>query len=95
MSPTKIGIFGTGDVGRTLGSGFVARGHDVKLGSRDAKKNEKVQAWVKENGAKASAGTFAETASHGEIIVLATLWTGTKQGRARLQASARGVTLTS
>ena len=34
MSPTEIGILGTGDVGRTLGSGFIARGHDVKLGDR-------------------------------------------------------------
>jgi predicted dinucleotide-binding enzyme len=78
MTPTKIGILGTGDVGRTLGKGFVASGHEVKLGSRDAK-NEKAQAWAKENGAKASAGTFADAAKHGEIIVLATLWTGTKQ----------------
>jgi predicted dinucleotide-binding enzyme len=78
MTPTKIGILGTGDVGRTLAKGFVARGHDVKLGSRDAN-NEKAQAWAKENGAKASAGTFADAAKHGEIIVLATVWTGTKQ----------------
>ncbi len=49
----------------------------MKLGGRDAK-NEKAEAWVKENGAKASAGTFADAAKHGEIIVIATLWTGTK-----------------
>lgn len=78
MTPTKVGILGTGDVGRTLGKGFASRGHDVRLGSRDAK-NEKAQAWAKENGAKASAGTFADAARHGEVIVLATLWTGTKQ----------------
>ncbi len=77
MTPTKVGILGTGDVGRALGKGFAARGHDVKLGSRDAK-NEKAQAWAKENGPKASAGTFADAARHGDIIVLATLWSGTK-----------------
>lgn len=77
MTPTKVGILGTGDVGRTLGTGFVSRGHDVKMGSRDAN-NEKAQAWAKENGAKATVGTFADAAKHGEIVVLATLWTGTK-----------------
>jgi predicted dinucleotide-binding enzyme len=77
MTPTKIGILGTGDVGRTLGNGFLSRGHEVRMGSREAK-NEKAQAWARENGARASAGTFADAAKHGEVMVLATLWTGTK-----------------
>lgn len=77
MTPTKIGVLGTGDVGRVLGKGFVSRGHEVKLGSREAK-NEKSEAWVKENGARASAGTFADAARFGEILVLATAWPGTK-----------------
>ena len=32
----KIGILGTGDVGRALGTGFVKHGHEVKIGSREA-----------------------------------------------------------
>lgn len=32
----KIGIIGSGGVAQTLGSGFLAKGHEVKLGSRDA-----------------------------------------------------------
>ena len=28
----KIGILGTGDVGRALGRGFVTLGHEVKMG---------------------------------------------------------------
>jgi predicted dinucleotide-binding enzyme len=44
----------------------------VKLGSRDAK-NEKALAWAKGAGPKASAGTFADAAKHGEIVLLATL----------------------
>jgi 8-hydroxy-5-deazaflavin:NADPH oxidoreductase len=67
----QIGIVGTGDVGKALGKGFVTLGHEVRMGSRDAK-NEKVLAWVKESGTKASAGTFADAASFGEIVVLAT-----------------------
>jgi 8-hydroxy-5-deazaflavin:NADPH oxidoreductase len=68
----KIGIIGTGDVGKALGKGFVTLGHEVRMGSRDAK-NEKALSWVNEIGAKASAGTFADAASFGEIVVLATL----------------------
>jgi predicted dinucleotide-binding enzyme len=77
MTPTKVGILGTGDVGRTLGSGFASRGHEVRMGSRDAA-NEKAAAWVKSAGAKASAGTFADAVKFADIVVLATLWTGTK-----------------
>src|SRR5574341_712718 len=68
----KIGVLGSGDVGKALGKGFVALGHEVKMGSRNAT-NEKALAWAKEMGPKASAGTFADAASFGEIVVLATL----------------------
>jgi len=49
----------------------------VKLGSRDPGQ-DKLKAWSKEVGPKASTGTFAEAATFGEIVILATLWTGTK-----------------
>ena len=68
----KIGILGTGDVGKALGKGFITLGHEVKMGSRDAA-NEKALAWAREMGPKASAGTFADAAAFGEIVVLATL----------------------
>jgi predicted dinucleotide-binding enzyme len=77
MTPTQIGILGTGDVGRALGAGFVSRGHEVKIGSREPT-GDKIQKWLNENGARASAGTFAEAAKFAEIVVLATLWAGTK-----------------
>lgn len=68
----KVGILGTGDVARALGKGFAALGHEVRMGSRDAR-NEKALAWVKEAGGRASAGTFGDAADFGEIVVLATL----------------------
>jgi predicted dinucleotide-binding enzyme len=68
----KIGVLGTGDVGKALGNGFVALGHEVRMGSRSAT-SDKALAWTKEMGPKASAGTFADAASFGEVIVLATL----------------------
>jgi 8-hydroxy-5-deazaflavin:NADPH oxidoreductase len=67
-----VGILGTGDVGRALGKAFVTLGHDVRMGSRDPK-NEKALAWAKEMGGKASTGTFADAATFGEVVVLATL----------------------
>jgi hypothetical protein len=70
----NVGILGTGDVGRALGKGFIALGHDVKLGARDAK-NEKALAWTREMGPKASAGSFGDAAVFGEVILLATLGT--------------------
>ena len=73
----KIGILGTGEVGRVLGEGFAALGHEVKIGSRDPQKAE-VKEWLKKVGTKASAGTFSEAAAFGEIAVLATSWTGTQ-----------------
>ncbi len=82
----KIGILGTGDVGRALGAGFAARGDDVKMGSRDAR-NEKALAWAAKTGPRASTGTFADAAAFGEVVVIATLWTGT-EGAIRLAGPA-------
>jgi 8-hydroxy-5-deazaflavin:NADPH oxidoreductase len=72
----KIGILGSGDVGRRLADGFIELGHTVKIGSRDPNQG-KITEWIaKHNEGKASSGTFAETASFGELDVLATLWAG-------------------
>ncbi len=65
----KIGILGSGDVGRALGEGFAARGHDVKLGSRTPKKAE-LRNWLKATKGKASTGTLTEAAAHGEVVLL-------------------------
>jgi len=68
----KIGILGTGDVGRALGRGFIALGHEVKMGARSAG-HEKALEWVAEVGEGASEGTFADAARFGEMLVMATL----------------------
>jgi predicted dinucleotide-binding enzyme len=73
----KIGLLGTGDVGRALGSGFVTLGHEVRMGSRSAD-NEKALAWAEEMGPKASVGTFADAAAFGDIVILATLGVATE-----------------
>jgi predicted dinucleotide-binding enzyme len=67
----RIAVLGTGAVGATLGSAFVASGHEVRMGSRTAG-NERAVAWVEATGAGASEGTFADAASWGEVVVNAT-----------------------
>ena len=63
----RIGILGTGVVGKTLGTRLAKLGHDVRMGSRTAG-GEKAKAFVKEAGAKSSEGTFADAAAHGDIV---------------------------
>ena len=65
----KIALMGTRQVGRTLGSAWIAAGHEVRMGSRSAASPE-AAAWAAEAGG--STGTFAEAAAWGEVIVNAT-----------------------
>ena len=67
----KIGILGSGTVGKTLAAGFLKHGHQVMLGTRDPGKPE-VQQWTKETPG-GTAGTFERTAQFGELVVVATL----------------------
>ena len=73
----KIGVIGSGDVGRVLGAGFAKEGHRVMLGTRDPEQ-EKVRSWVQKTGSGVCAGTFAETADFAELAVIATSWSGTE-----------------
>ena len=63
----KYGVLGTGNVAQTIASKLIKLGHEVMLGSRDAK-NEKALKWVKENGIKAKCGTFTDASAFGERI---------------------------
>ena len=48
----KIGVLGTGMVGRAIAGRLVALGHEVKMGSRTPD-NENAAEWVAANGARA------------------------------------------
>lgn len=72
----KIGIIGSGGVAQALGTGLIAKGHQVMMGSRDP---AKPASWVEKSGSAARAGTFAEAAQFGEIIFVATKGTATEQ----------------
>jgi len=77
MDRKKIGILGSGGVGQSLGSGFVALGQQVKIGGREAG-NAKIAAWAAGTDGKGSGGTFADAARFADVAVLATLWSGTE-----------------
>src|SRR5215472_9481993 len=67
----KIGVLGSGIVGRALGAGFIKHEHEAMLGTRDPNKKE-ITDWIRGTpGAKA--GTFEEAARFGELIVIAAL----------------------
>jgi predicted dinucleotide-binding enzyme len=64
----KIAVLGTGDVGQQIGKKLVDLGHEVRLGSRDAK-NEKAVAWAAQVGAKGAAATFADAVRFSDELV--------------------------
>jgi 8-hydroxy-5-deazaflavin:NADPH oxidoreductase len=68
---TRIGVLGTGNVGRTVGSKLVEVGHDVMIGSRTPG-GEKAVEWVAGAGERASEGSLANAAAFGELVVNAT-----------------------
>jgi 8-hydroxy-5-deazaflavin:NADPH oxidoreductase len=72
LAHSRVGVLGSGEVGRRLAAGFCSRGHDVMIGSRDPAKPE-LREWLSGDGAGIEAGTFAQAAAHGELLVLAVL----------------------
>jgi predicted dinucleotide-binding enzyme len=67
----RIGVLGTGMVGRALATRLIEVGHDVRLGSRSTT-HQGSAAWVAQMGDHASAGDFASAAGFGELVVNAT-----------------------
>jgi predicted dinucleotide-binding enzyme len=63
----KIGVLGSGDVAKVLGSGFLKHGHAVTMGTRSP---EKLAEWKTQNP-QASVGSFDAAAVSAEMIVLA------------------------
>jgi predicted dinucleotide-binding enzyme len=63
----KIGVMGTGVVGKAIASKLVALGHDVMMGSRTAD-NPKATGWANQAVPRGRAGTFADTVAFGELV---------------------------
>jgi 8-hydroxy-5-deazaflavin:NADPH oxidoreductase len=63
----NIGVLGSGEVARTLATGFLKHGHSATLGTRNP---GKLSDW-RTNNQKARIGSFADAAASGELVVLA------------------------
>jgi hypothetical protein len=63
----KVGVLGSGIVGRVLAAGFVKHGHDVAVGTRSP---EQLAAWRKDHP-KARVASFADAAKGAEVVALA------------------------
>jgi 8-hydroxy-5-deazaflavin:NADPH oxidoreductase len=70
----KIGIIGTGDVGKALAKGFLDHGHPVMVGSRSPEKLAAIRSGV----GSIVTGTFKETAAFADVVVLAVKGTAAK-----------------
>jgi 8-hydroxy-5-deazaflavin:NADPH oxidoreductase len=62
----KIGILGSGDVGKTLAKGFLQYDYQVMIGSDHV---EKLEEFKKENS-KVETGTFEQSAQWADLVVL-------------------------
>ena len=67
----KHAVLGTGMVGQAIAGKLVAKGHQARMGARDAR-NEKAAVWVKQAGKNASHGSYADAAAFGEVVWLCT-----------------------
>lgn len=62
----RIGIIGTGSMGRAVGLGWARAGHDVLFGSRDFDKAKSIAA---EAGGPSKTGSFDDAAQFGDVVV--------------------------
>ena len=62
----RVGVLGSGIVAQVLAAGFAGKGYEVRMGSRDPGKLAPFA-----RPPRVTAGTFAEAAAFGEVLVLA------------------------
>jgi 8-hydroxy-5-deazaflavin:NADPH oxidoreductase len=63
----RVGVLGTGAVGRAIATRLLQLGHEVRMGSRSAA-GEALGEWLAEAGEGAGGGTFAEAAASAELV---------------------------
>ena len=63
---TRVGVIGSGDVGKVLAKGFKKHGYEVEIGSREG---TKLAEWSAAEGI--AEGTFASVAARADVVVLA------------------------
>ena len=68
MRARRVGVIGSGIVGRTLAAGFARHGWETMIGSRDP---SPLRDWADATDPRVATGTFDEVAAFGELLVLA------------------------
>jgi predicted dinucleotide-binding enzyme len=63
----RIGVLGTGAVGRAIATRLDQLGHEVTMGSRSAQ-SEALTEWIEAAGDGAEGGSFAEAAAGAELL---------------------------
>jgi predicted dinucleotide-binding enzyme len=63
----RIGVLGTGAVGRAIATRLMQLGHEVTMGSRSADSRALAE-WLGEAGEDAGGGSFAEAAASAELL---------------------------
>lgn len=66
----KIGIIGTGNMGKTLGRLWAARGHEIFFGSREAAHARELSAEIPHT----QGGSQLEAAQFGDVLLIAVPW---------------------
>ncbi|MEM9051231.1 MAG: NAD(P)-binding domain-containing protein [Bacteroidota bacterium] len=72
----KIGIIGSGVVGKTLAKGYADKGHSVKLGTRHP---AKLDDWQRSEAESVEVSSFQDAADFGDVIILAVKGTAAKE----------------
>ncbi|HYY45055.1 MAG TPA: NAD(P)-binding domain-containing protein [Actinomycetota bacterium] len=72
LSPTRIGVIGSGEVGKRFSSAFASLGHDVIIGAREPERDD-LRRWHETQTGALRAGTYEEAATHGDLVILAVL----------------------
>jgi 8-hydroxy-5-deazaflavin:NADPH oxidoreductase len=85
----KIGILGSGDVGKSLGKGLAALSHSVMIGS-STPTSAALTEWQTSVGKHASTGSMNDAAKFGEVIILAVNWEGAEETSRHIRPEAAG-----
>ena len=86
-APLKIGIIGSGRIGGTLGELWAKAGHQVMFSSLDLEHDKEL---AKKVGDKAQAGTPAQAAAWGEVLLVSVPYTALPQIGKDYAASIQG-----
>src|SRR5687767_5247605 len=90
MANKKIGVIGSGQVARTLITGFLKHGYEVMAGTRDT---TKLNEWKSKTGSKITVGSAEEVAAFGDIIVLAIKGSGAEPVVRQISPHTKGKTI--